>query len=240
MRFIGFSIIILFLTYQLIPNFYARHFNKHVFHRMPNKAEAIALTFDDGPDPVYTPQLLDLLKKENVHATFFLVAERAKAHPEIVERMQKEGHAIGLHSFAHRGFWLENPNQTRLDFEESIEIFQALHVDLVGFRPPWGTFNALTAHYAQKEDLPIFLWSRNAKDWDIDTSAEDIVKRVSAGLENGEIIVLHDAGGDKGAPAHTIEALELALPRLKENYQFVTLEEGGDSRELDSAQVPST
>lgn len=225
--------------YQLIPNIYARHFNDHVNHRITTSRHEIALTFDDGPDETYTPELLDLLKLENIHATFFLVAEHAKAHPEIVARMKAEGHAVGLHSLSHRGFWLETPRQTRLDFQESLKIFQSLDVDLVGFRPPWGTFNLLTSHYAAKARLPVYLWSRNAQDWKRETTPDDIVERITAELTEGEIIVLHDAGGDQGAPGHTIEALRTALPTLKEQFEFVTLEKGNKGHELDTTEIPS-
>jgi len=240
MRICLLAFITVISVYQLIPNIYARHFDDRVHHSIEASGHEIALTFDDGPDQTYTPQLLDLLKAENIHATFFLVAERAQTHPEIVKRMINEGHAIGLHSLSHRGFWLETPRQTRLDFEESIEIFQSLDVDLIGFRPPWGTFNLLTSHYANQADLPIYLWTRNAKDWKIESSANDIVERISDQLANGEIIVLHDAGGDNGAPGHTIQALRQALPQLKKEFTFVTIEKGSKRHELDTKKVPSS
>lgn len=231
-----FSITII-LSYQLIPNVIERHFNPQVNHRFSPRQNEIALTFDDGPSPVYTPALLDLLKEQDVHATFFLVAENAQAHPEIVKRMVEEGHAIGLHSLNHRGFWLETPKQTRLDFEKSLQIFHDLNIELIGFRPPWGTFNALTRHYANKAGLPIYLWSRNAKDWEIETQPSDIVSRLTQNLTAGEIIVLHDAGGDSKAPEHTIEALGTLLPQMKETFRFIPLK-GGESDELDTRPIP--
>lgn len=239
MRVFWITGIAIILCYQLIPNLIERHFDPQVIRRLPNQNNKIALTFDDGPDEVYTPQLLDLLRDQEVHATFFLVAKNAQAHPELVKRMAKEGHEIGLHSLNHRGFWLETPRQTRVDFEQSIQIFENLEIDLIGFRPPWGTFNALTRHYAHKADLPIYLWSRNAKDWEIETKPEDIINRVTQKLAAGEIIVLHDAGGDPKAPEHTIEALRTLLPQLKENFEFVSLQKGGDLRELDSTPISS-
>lgn len=239
MRIFLIALLALVSIYHLIPNLYARNFDGRVFRSIHAASHEIALTFDDGPDDVYTPELLDLLQAEEVHATFFLVAERAKAHPELVERMKTEGHAIGLHSLSHRGFWLETPRQTRLDFENSLQIFQELDVELVGFRPPWGTFNLLTSHYAHQADLPIYLWTRNAQDWAIETHVEDIVQRVTHQLADGEIIVLHDAGGDEGAPGHTIQALRTALPILKDNFKFVTLEKGNHIHELDTTQISS-
>lgn len=231
------TIITIIVSYQLLPNLIARHFDPRVLRHFPARGNQIALTFDDGPSPVYTPELLDLLRDQGIRATFFLVTKNVQAHPKIVKRMAKEGHAIGLHSLNHRGFWLETPKQTRLDFEKSIQIFQELEIELIGFRPPWGTFNALTRHYACKAGLPIYLWSRNAKDWKIKTQPEDIVSRISQNLTVGEIIVLHDAGGDPKAPEHTIEALGIALPQLKKFFNFIPLTKGGECRELDPTPV---
>ena len=233
------TIIIMIGLYQLIPNLIARHLDPRVIRRFPAQGNQIALTFDDGPSPIYTPELLDLLRDQSIQASFFLVAKNAQAHPEIVARMAREGHEIGLHSLSHRGFWLETPRQTKLDFEESIHIFQELKIQPMGFRPPWGTFNVFTCHYAQKAGLPIYLWSRNAQDWKTKTQAADIVSRLSHNLAPGEIIVLHDAGGDKGAPSHTIEALGYALPQLKQLFHFVPLCKGGKYDELDPRQISS-
>lgn len=236
MRILLISSMAIILSYQLIPNFIERHFDQQVIRRFSAQKNEIALTFDDGPSPVYTPELLDLLKEQDVHATFFLVAENAQAYPEIVKRMAREGHSIGLHSLNHRGFWLETPKQTRLDFEESLQIFQDMKIELIGFRPPWGTFNALTRHYANKADLPIYLWSRNANDWEIETQASDIVSRITKNLSAGEIIVLHDAGGDPQAPKHTIEALGSILAQMKKTFRFIPLK-GGNPHELDTRPV---
>jgi peptidoglycan/xylan/chitin deacetylase (PgdA/CDA1 family) len=99
------------LSYQLIPNLIEQHFDPQVIRRFSAQKNEIALTFDDGPSPVYTPELLDLLKEHNVHASFFLVAENAQAYPEIVKRMARKGHSSGLHSLNHRGFWVETHRQ---------------------------------------------------------------------------------------------------------------------------------
>src|SRR5690554_3230039 len=85
----------LFLIYSIIPNIYFRYFSKRVLKRIPVEGKRIAVTFDDGPDPRYTPQLLDLLKKHHIRATFFVLGEKVKAYPEIIERIVSEGHVIG-------------------------------------------------------------------------------------------------------------------------------------------------
>lgn len=108
------------------------------------KDAEIALTFDDGPDPVYTPVLLDLLKRERIKATFFLVGERAARYPELVLRMSREGHCIGLHNYKHQCNWLISPWKNARTLEQSARIIENITGERpVFYRPPWGMMHLL-------------------------------------------------------------------------------------------------
>ncbi|EOC99466.1 polysaccharide deacetylase family protein [Caldisalinibacter kiritimatiensis] len=219
-------ILMIFIMYAIIPNFYSRNISKNVLRRFDN-TNYLALTFDDGPDPKYTPELLDLLKKNEVKATFFLVADKAYKNKELVYRMIKEGHEVGLHSLKHKSAWLTTPLQTKYNFDRSIEIFKELGINIKLFRPPWGTFNLFTLYYATKYRLKTIFWTKEAKDWSRKTTVEQIKDRIINNINNGDIIVLHDSNGAEGAPKRTIEAVRDIIPKLKhDGYEFVTISQG--------------
>jgi peptidoglycan/xylan/chitin deacetylase (PgdA/CDA1 family) len=218
-------LLFIFLVYDVIPNYYSRNISRKVIKKLNNNC--IAITFDDGPDERYTPQLLDLLKKHDVKATFFLVANKAFNNKDLLYRIIREGHEIGLHSLNHKSAWLSSPWYTEMDFSESLRIFKELGINIKFFRPPWGTFNLFTLYNANKNGLKTILWSVEAKDWSSKTTTEDIKNRIMEKIKQGDIIVLHDSNGAEGAPARTIEALRYVIPKLKEQgYNFSTIGQG--------------
>ena len=102
---------------------------------------AIALTFDDGPNPEYTPQLLDLLKKYGVKASFFVVGSKVKAYPDIIKRMSQEGHTIGIHHYDHISSWILSPFQLKKQLQMTEQaIMECTHEKVTFYRPPWGQF----------------------------------------------------------------------------------------------------
>ncbi|QZY56390.1 polysaccharide deacetylase family protein [Crassaminicella profunda] len=219
-------LIFLFMIYGVIPNHYYKYISRKVIRKMDAKQKQIALTFDDGPDPRYTHELLDLLKDYNIQATFFLVAEKSLKNRDILERIIHEGHSIGLHSLSHKHAWLSMPFETKKDFEKSMKIFKELKVNLKFFRPPWGTFNILTQYFAKKLGLETILWSINGRDWSSQVTSKEIAKRIMNYIQDGDIILLHDSGGAEGAPKRTLEALKEIIPKLKnDGYKFVTIDE---------------
>ena len=107
-----------FLTlYAFLPGLVSRLFGFRVFKKGITNRE-IALTFDDGPDPFYTPLLLDLLARHGARATFFVVGSHAERHPELLQRMRDEGHIIGIHNYVHKTNWLMRPGRLRSKFSE--------------------------------------------------------------------------------------------------------------------------
>ncbi len=221
-------LLIVFLGYMVIPNYMARNRALEVMKKITNQdKKSIALTFDDGPDPSYTNRLLDILKENDVKATFFLVADKARKNRDIVERMKAEGHGIGMHSLYHKSAWLSLPHQTIKEFSKSLSIFSDLGLHITYFRPPWGTFNALTLRGALKHKLKVILWTVEAFDWRKDNTPAKIEQILLRRIEDKDIIVLHDSGGAIGAPENTLIALETTIPKLlKEGFHFVTVDEG--------------
>ncbi|WP_190284905.1 polysaccharide deacetylase family protein [Bacillus sp. S3] len=187
--------------------------------------KVISLTFDDGPSPIYTPQVLALLEKYSAHATFFQIGNRMELYPDVVEQVVEAGHEIGNHSMTH-------PYENKVGFQQMsgeisraeriIQKYQPNHPKL--FRPPGGYLDNALLHEAKEQGYRVVLWSyhQELKDWSL-PGARNIANHVIRHARNGDIILLHDGGGDR---SQTIEALKLFLPALKEKgYSFVTVSE---------------
>lgn len=195
------------LVYTVIPNFIIKILGRGSWKRQG--ATTVALTFDDGPNPEVTPQLLDVLERNGIIATFFLVGERAERNPEIVTLIRERGHQIGAHSYHHKFAWLMSPWKTWREWEDCNTTLERLIGDEINLvRPPWGTFNLCTWWWMKKHCKQIVLWSAEGHDWQKKRSPEQIIDRITRQITPGGIILLHDAGGDEGAAQHTLQALE--------------------------------
>lgn len=220
-------VIILLYFYTFGISTYKRHFSSSVLRHGSIKENTIALTFDDGPHPIYTPKLLDIFNEYSIKVTFFLVTKNAIIHPEIIQRMLHEGHEVGLHTFSHKHAWLLNPWSTYMDFKKSQEAFLFFfNISLKWFRPPWGTFNLFTDYFAKKFDMQSVYWSVETNDWSAQTSSEMIHKSVTTLSKAGSIIVLHDNNGANISSMKMIESLPKIITDLTtQGYHFVTLHE---------------
>jgi peptidoglycan/xylan/chitin deacetylase (PgdA/CDA1 family) len=190
----------------------------------------LVLTFDDGPSPIYTGQLLDVLKEYKVKATFFVVANNAIKSPELIRRMQLEGHCIALHSLAHRHAFLCSYRYLKHDFSHSLELLKGLNCRISFYRPPWGVRNLFTKKFVEKHHLHMVLWDIMTGDWKAKTTSLQIACQLELKAFDGAVICLHDGcgkyGAAKDAPRHTIDALQAVIPKLlKKGYEFVTVEE---------------
>lgn len=190
----------------------------------------LILTFDDGPDSRYTSKFLDIIKDEQIKATFFVVASNALKNQSIIERMKQENICIGLHSLRHTHPYLCGYYATKRDFEHSINIMKKLGCNIKFYRPPWGKPNIYTKKFLLKHGLHMVLWDVMVGDWKARSTPESIVDRIEKQVFDGAIICLHDSGdkygGAKGAPLNTIDALKIVIPRLKKKgYKFITMEE---------------
>ena len=211
--------IILFSIYNFLPTLYNRFFNQNIIKKLDSNS--IYLTFDDGPDIVYTNKLLDILDKYNIKATFFLVAIKANKNKNIVKKIINEGHSVGLHSYEHKNSWFMTQTQTKNDFLKSLDISNQFEYDIYLYRPTWGLFNIFTNHYSSSHNLKTILWTKSFKDWKEQTSVDYIVNNATENIKPGDILLFHDSGGDKFAPENTLLALDKLIPiLLKKGYSF--------------------
>ena len=180
-------------------------------------AKKIALTFDDGPHPRYTEQLLDGLKERNVVATFFVTGENAENYPEIIRRGQEEGHLIGNHTYSHIQLTSGNRETFREELVKTNEILENITGEKVSFvRPPYGSWDK-----SFEKELNMFpvLWNIDPLDW-CSHNAECIAAKVVEKAGDGDIILMHDYY-DTSVTA----ALEVVDVLQKRGFQFVTVEE---------------
>lgn len=195
--------------------------------RLPTDDRAVALTFDDGPNPDATPLVLDALASRGVKATFFVLGRHAERWPDLVRRVADEGHSIGNHGYHHRKLHFKSPSYVREDLElgtQSIErasrvrpsLFRAPH----GFRSPWVT--AIARSLGQRT----VGWSLGV--WDSDRpGVQPIVERTVEGARPGSILLLHDGDGydPTGDRVQTAQAVPLIVDRLLEQgYRFDLLD----------------
>ena len=212
-------IIGLLFIYAIIPTLYNKYFNGKIVKTIKDKS--IYLTFDDGPDPLYTNRLLDILSTYNIKATFFLVANKAMKNDDLVYRIVSEGHSIGMHSYDHNHPWLMTPFKTKTNFKNALNILNGFHSPITLYRPPWGLFNAFTYFYAKSYNLKTILWTSSFKDWNEKTPVDYIVNKSIDYIKPGDILLFHDSGGDKYGPKNTLLALDILIPLLiRQGYYF--------------------
>lgn len=178
----------------------------------PRDARGVAFTFDDGPDPASTPKVLDMLDAAGAKATFFVIGHKAKAHPEIVEQITERGHALGIHSYAHpRLFSLYSPRRVREDLERAIEVVhQITGVRPTLFRAPIGHISPTMAKVVRELDLSVVGWSVRGVDGWSGAKPDAVADKITRKLEDGAIVMLHDAS-ERG---DFIPASLEALPRI--------------------------
>ena len=194
----------------------------------PVSGRYIALTFDDGPYPPYTNRLLDVLQEKKVKATFFLVAEQAQRHPELVRRALAEGHTVGLHAFLHRDFLKLTEQETCEDLALGKKVLHAITgKDPVYWRPPHGFRDVSVMKLADREGLTVVNWSVAPRDW-TGIDKREILNRIMDKADDGAIVLLHDGDSPfyKASRQATVDAVPLLIDSLREKgYHLVSLEE---------------
>lgn len=177
----------------------------------------IAITFDDGPHPSYTAQLLDGLKERGIHATFFVTGEHAEANPEILKRMQEEGHLIGNHTYSHIQLTEKNREIFREELIRTNEIIEEITGEEVQYvRPPYGSWDK-----SFEKELNMFpvLWNVDPLDW-CSKNVACITRKIVSKAEENDIILMHDYYET------SVTAALRAIDELMEGgYTFVTVEE---------------
>lgn len=200
--------------------------NKEVFSKGTKNQKVIALSFDDGPHPTYTVQILDILKEYDIKATFFVLGIHAEKYPEIIKRQVAEGHEIGNHSYSHIDMRKATKKQIKEEFEKTQEIIYSIsNIKPKLFRPPYGNYNNDVIEVVSSDEIQIVLWTfyQDSKDWS-NPGVDTIVNTTLSKVQNGDIILLHDYVYKK--ESHTVEALKIIIPSLIEKgYKFVTISE---------------
>jgi peptidoglycan/xylan/chitin deacetylase (PgdA/CDA1 family) len=183
---------------------------------------AVALTFDDGPWPDSTPRVLAILRQERVPATFFLVGQQVRRHPDLLQQEVQAGVTFGTHSFSHPQPFGQLPDAAiAQEIDQGLAALADNGVRTGLFRPPGGAIAPAVLSSARRRGLRTVLWTVDPADWRRGTRPEQIVQRVLAATGPGSIVLLHDGGGDRSA---TVAALPQIIKGLKQRkLAFVTL-----------------
>jgi peptidoglycan-N-acetylglucosamine deacetylase len=184
----------------------------------PARPRTVAITFDDGPHPDGTPRMLEILAEHEALATFFLAGEQVVKRPELARRILEEGHAIGLHGYRHR----PHPSRGAAAIADDFERATAAIEDATGIvprlhRPPYGIYSPASLRLARERGLQPLMWSRWGKDWRKFTTAARITARAVGDIQDGDVILLHDADFYSSVRSHqrTAAALPAILTTLK-------------------------
>lgn len=187
----------------------------------PNKV--IALTFDDGPWPKYTQQILEILKKNDIKGTFFWIGRNVKAFPDIGLQVVAEGHAIGNHTWSH-SYRRMSQSLASHEIEDTAAIIESTtKVKTTLFRPPGGILSNGPAGYALSHKYAVLMWSADSTDYARRISVNTMVNKVLNSAKPGGMILMHDGGGDR---KRTVQALPIIINSLKkQGYKFITVPE---------------
>ena len=212
------------------------------YSRCNIEGRQVALTFDDGPHAMLTPRLLDILKERKAKATFFLVGTNVESHPEIVKRIVSEGHEVASHSLTHPNLGKMAEGSVTEQLEQTHRAIKAAcGVDVVSFRPPYGSFTVTQrAWAASRFGYRTILWDVDPLDWKIRDSAK-VEEEILRATTPGSIVLMHDIHKS------TVDAVPAVIKGLAERgLEFVTvsalvaLDKGGDTGGGGAAPAPAT
>ncbi len=192
--------------------------------------KVVALTFDDGPSPVWTPRILDELKRAGIKATFFMIGQHVEKYPEIAKRVAREGHEIGNHTYDHHVLIYYKMYELEKEVKEAEEVIRSVTGRTTKyFRPPKAMLTGEEKQKLKEMGYGIVLWSLNSKDW-VTFDDRYIVRYIVKNIRPGDILLFHDSGGvfttEGGNRSETVKTIPLLAEKLKEKgYRFVTISE---------------
>jgi peptidoglycan/xylan/chitin deacetylase (PgdA/CDA1 family) len=195
--------------------------------RVRTQEPVVALTFDDGPHPDYTPLVLDLLSEHQAKATFFVIGEAAEQHPELIERIKADGHALGNHTYSHPVMPQLTGRERRGEVRACGRILGDPPIRL--YRPPRGAQTRASRFDLLRLGYQVVAWDAAVEDW-LEQPADSLAQRIVDGAKPGGIVLLHDAVRPSGPASascmnrgYLIDALEIALPKLVIDMRLVTV-----------------
>lgn len=183
--------------------------------------DAVALTFDDGPHPDWTPRFLDVLRDTGTLATFFCVGANAERYPALVRRIVDDGHALGSHSFTHAVHDTLRPAAAMRDYLRGRDLVSAAAgVSVRLFRPPHGRLNPVNALLCKRAGMQTWLWTADAEDWEPHSTADALTDRYISRTRGGDVVLMHD-WIEQPTDAHALDrsALLAAVPRVVSHVQ---------------------
>lgn len=198
----------------------------------PRRPNELALTFDDGPNPAWTPRLLDILAERSVHATFFVVGKFVQAEILLVKRIADEGHLIGNHTWNHPNLARTTAVQVRDELHRTSDILQGIiGKPMRFFRPPYGARRPAVLHIARELGLTSVTWNAMTNDWvepSSDRIAASLIAKIARNARSGlaSNVVLHD-GGHRSLGTNrgsSVDAAKQLLDRYTATHKFVTLD----------------
>ena len=195
------------------------------FNRADIQEKVVALTYDDGPYPPYTNQILDILDRYQVKATFFEIGRNIEKHPEIVPMIIARGNELGNHSYSHKDMMFKPREYLLSEIAKTDKLLQELGVkqDSISFRPPWGRRFVVLSYLLSQMHKKLIMWDVDSQDYEKTHTAEEIANRVIDNVRSGSIVVMHDGGGDR---SKTVAATDMIVKTLQsKGYAFKTVSE---------------
>ncbi len=194
-----------------------------VYRKSFGGTKKIALTFDDGPHPRLTPQILAILEEYGIKATFFVIGQNAINYPDAMKLIVESGCEVGNHTYTHRDLDKRSEEQISKEISDCGNLIKEKYsLDISLLRPPRGKYDEELQRIGGEMGYDIILWNIDTRDWE-HTPAREIAKRVLGQVEGGDIILMHDYVAGKSP---TCDAIRLIIPELLERgYEFVTVSE---------------
>jgi peptidoglycan-N-acetylglucosamine deacetylase len=222
-KFLLFTIALFFAATLLIK--VTKFHNVFGINRADTQDKVVALTYDDGPYPPYTNQILDILYRYQAKATFFEIGRNIEKHPEIVPMIIAAGNELANHSYSHKDMMFKPREYLLSEIEKTDKLLQELGVkqESISFRPPWGRRFVVLSYLLSKMQKKLIMWDVDSQDYEKKITAEDIANRVINNVRSGSIVVMHDGGGDR---SKTVTATETIVKSLQsKGYAFKTVSE---------------